>query len=237
MNTIFNPFNDPHLHQAKNEICVDVIHPAICPICACSVSPAIISAHYFQRDSSMHTKRGVCLYFCSSCRESFFGSYEIEFNGLSTEAILIEVAPLLFSGSCYSDEINSLSPAFVRIYNQAEEAEARKLFDLCGLGYRKALEHLIKDYLCHVRPDNTETIKKTKLGDCITMLGDPALRDLAATASWLGNDFAHYERRHTKFDLDDLKRFISSAGFWISHSLTAQKAAQLRSRPADQSRK
>lgn len=236
MDTVFHPFNNPHLRHVKNDLCVDVVHPSICPICARSLSPDILSAHYFQPAESK-SKRGVCLYLCTSCCETFLGSYQIEFNGYSMEATLIEVAPHAFSASRFSDEINSLSPDFVRIYNQAEEAESRNLFDLCGLGYRKALECLVKDYLCHVSPNESSAIKKTKLAECIAMLGDQQLRDLAATASWLGNDFAHYERRHTHLDMEDLKRFILSTGFWISHSLTARQAAQLRSRPADQPHK
>lgn len=45
----------------------------------------------------------------------------------------------------FSDIINEISPGFVKIYNQAHEAEIRLLDDIVGGGYRKALEFLIKD--------------------------------------------------------------------------------------------
>ena len=239
MLTKFVPFNHQVLPHADNAISIDILHPDNCPICKRGTFVSLLHTCYYLREEfkNHNYKYGVCTYFCPACKNSFIGIFAIDMNLEPATATLMNIAPNAYSGTAFSDSIETISPDFVRIYNQAEEAEARKLLDLCGLGYRKALEHLIKDYLCHVQPDNAETIKKTKLGDCITMLGDPTLRDLAATASWLGNDFAHYERRHTQFDLDDLKRFISSAGFLISHSLTALQAAQLRTHQTGQSRK
>ena len=46
-----------------------------------------------------------------------------------------------------SDIISELSPNFCEIYNQAYIAEQTNLMQICGTGYRKSLEFLIKDYL------------------------------------------------------------------------------------------
>lgn len=55
----------------------------------------------------------------------------------------------------FSQEIKDLSPNFVKIYHQAEQAENTGLSDICGLGYRKALEFLVKDYAIAFNPTET----------------------------------------------------------------------------------
>ncbi len=44
----------------------------------------------------------------------------------------------------FSDNILGLSLAFVETYMQAQRAEASELDQICGIGYRKALEFLVK---------------------------------------------------------------------------------------------
>ena len=47
----------------------------------------------------------------------------------------------------FSDTIKGVSSSFEEIYNQAYCAEQLSLNQICGTGYRKALEFLIKEYL------------------------------------------------------------------------------------------
>lgn len=67
----------------------------------------------------------------------------------------------------FPDEITKLSPAFVQIYHQAEQAENSGLSDICGLGYRKALEFLIKDFAIHEHPEAEATIKIASLAQAL----------------------------------------------------------------------
>ncbi|MGF6947535.1 hypothetical protein QF028_000028 [Neobacillus sp. B4I6] len=47
----------------------------------------------------------------------------------------------------FQEEIQDISQQFVDVYNQASIAEQEGLHLICGVGYRKALEHLIKDFI------------------------------------------------------------------------------------------
>ena len=69
----------------------------------------------------------------------------------------------------FSEIINSISSEFSEIYNQAFHAEQMRLNHICGVGYRKALEFLIKDYLISKETDENvvENIKKKFLSNCI----------------------------------------------------------------------
>jgi hypothetical protein len=110
--------------------------------------------------------------------------------------------------------ILALSPSFGDIYHQAQAAEQSGLDQIAGLGYRKALEFLVKDYLIRENPSEAETIKQTLLGQCISRFKDERIRTAVERAVWLGNDEAHYVRRWQGMDIDDLKRII---GLVLAH--------------------
>ena len=75
-------------------------------------------------------------------------------------------------------------------------AEQLKLDQICGIGYRKALEFLLKDFLIKEHPDKKEEIQKKLLGRCIKeYIENPNLMDVAKRAAWLGNDQAHYFKK------------------------------------------
>jgi hypothetical protein len=134
----------------------------------------------------------------------------------------------------FDERIMEVSPRFVRIYNQAAQAEAHGLDELVGIGYRKALEFLIKDYLCHQQPDKQDEIKKTKqLGTVINnFVSDPNVKEIASRTAWLGNDEAHYVREWEDKDIEDLKQLMQLTIFWVSSSLLTEKLKAEMSRPA-----
>ena len=79
---------------------------------------------------------------------------------------------------------------------------------ICGVGYRKALEFLVKDYLIKTSPELKEKIKKGQLGDAIALIADTRIKSCASHATWIGNDETHYVRVWEDKDLEDLKNLI-----------------------------
>lgn len=93
------------------------------------------------------------------------------------------------------------------------------------MGYRRSLEILIKDYLISIAPEDEELIRRLPLGKCISdRIDNEKLKTVAQRATWIGNDFAHYERRLSDLDLSDLKRFINATIAWIELELTTAEA-------------
>jgi hypothetical protein len=120
--------------------------------------------------------------------------------------------------------IESASPDFVTIYNQALAAEESGLTEICGAGYRKALEFLMKDYLITEHPDNADSIKKSQLAACIGQyVSDGNLKTCAKRATWLGNDETHYVRRWVEKDLKDLKALIDLTVHWVQVEILTGK--------------
>lgn len=113
---------------------------------------------------------------------------------------------------------------FVEIYNDARAAEGQGLAQLVGIGLRKAVEFLIKDFSVHQHPDQTDRIKSMMLGPCINeYVTDQNVKDCAKRAAWLGNDETHYIRKWEDKDITDLKLLVRLTTNWVDNVLLTQK--------------
>lgn len=125
----------------------------------------------------------------------------------------------------FSNIISELSPNFCEIYNQAYIAEQTNLMQICGTGYRKSLEFLIKDYLISTLPEGQhEAIKNKFLNNCIRdNISNINIKTVASRAVWLGNDETHYTRKWEDKDINDLKSIIELTLHWIESEIRTQK--------------
>ena len=95
---------------------------------------------------------------------------------------------------------------------------------MTGIGLRKALEFLVKDFALKEHPDKEDAIKKTFLGSCIeNYIDDANVKECARRAAWLGNDETHYLRKWTDKDVKDLKLLITLTVHWIDNVLLTRK--------------
>ncbi|WP_338843010.1 hypothetical protein WEU39_06440 [Pediococcus pentosaceus] len=126
----------------------------------------------------------------------------------------------------YEPHIAELSPKFVSIYDQAFDAESKGLDELSGMGYRKALEFLIKDFLIHKYPDKKANIERNVLGKVIgDYFGEfPRLQKLAKAANWIGTDATHFVPKYADQDIQAMKNYIYAAQTFISGDLMADEA-------------
>lgn len=132
--------------------------------------------------------------------------------------------PKFFEKKTFSSEIIQISPSFDKIYNESKQAEEIELDQIAGVGYRKALEFLIKDYLILLFPNEKESIIKKRLGNCIREdIKDDNIKKCANRAAWLGNDEAHYFRKWETKDIDHLKNCINLVVGWITLGIQTEK--------------
>ncbi|MEN7981861.1 MAG: DUF4145 domain-containing protein [Nanoarchaeota archaeon] len=124
----------------------------------------------------------------------------------------------------FAKEIKDVSENFVKIYLESEFAEQENLLEICGVGYRKALEYLIKDYLIKKDSDKEEEIKSKFLGNCISeMINNQKIKEIAKRATWIGNDETHYVKKWEDKDLVDLKKLINITVHFISMEIESDK--------------
>lgn len=124
----------------------------------------------------------------------------------------------------FSDDIEQVSERFASIYSHAEQAETQGLDEICGPGYRKALEFLVKDFAILRNPDDAEAIATTiSLGTVISdYIPDPRIQEIARRAAWLGNDETHYQRRWD-MGIAELKALITLVVNHIDNELIADR--------------
>jgi hypothetical protein len=195
--------------------------PDHCPVC-------LVGIHAIDTKQAVPLDRGVEMVFLCprlACGHFFIARYTSSYTtGGDLLYSLSELHPLTLEVSDQSEVITVVSPDFVAIYGEAEAAELRQLRLVCGPGYRKSLEFLIKDYVIAKHPKEAEAIKKLNLAKCINdYVSSDRIKQVAARAVWLGNDETHYLRRWEEKDLQDLKRVISLTVHWIEmEEMTAE---------------
>lgn len=193
--------------------------PDECPVCHYNINPRILSGSYTVINAGDY-KNPRFFFVCTrhECQESFIGYYQ-KIEG-TRGCTLNNTKPKSAKSNNFSNEISKVSPHFVNIYNQATEAEAHDLDQISGIGFRKSLEFLIKDFLISEKPDEEENIRNTPLGACINdHIDDQRVKSSAKRAVWLGNDEAHYTRTWENKDVNDLKLLIRLTVNWIENCI------------------
>ena len=186
------------------------VYSVTCPCCGTQVVPIYLCCHQ---------NSGVIFSQCpvKGCGELFL------LRDTGTGLSFMNNHPL--SKQLFSEFVNNVSPSFGKIYNEAYVAEQMDLMDICGVGYRKALEFLIKDYAIRGKDEQeVELIQKIPLAKCIdNHVDDVKIKAVAKRAVWLGNDETHYVRKWEEKDVQDLKGLIRLTILWIEKEIETER--------------
>jgi len=219
--------------------------PSICPICGNSMAPKFI---YSKIDGSSQSGfildgfHGLCynaplIYKCThnDCGKYYLlnciiNTYSSADHFVSWESNHYQ-PPVNIK---FSDEITNMSPEFVTTYTQAFKAEKWELDNISGMGYRRSLEFLVKDYLSEIEtPKNKkgeeyskEDIYQMSLSSAIKLLPSQDLIDISKASAWLGNDESHTFKKWEEFDVSTLKEFIDSTVAFINFKIKALNASK-----------
>lgn len=204
-----------------------------CPICHQKIQPKWNHAQLIQ-DYSILPARYVCYVFqCPNrvCRKLFFGKFtynvgtrEFNFDG--------SLEPVKLKKREFSEHLNTLSAQFEQIYNDSLAAETFGLAHVCGPGFRKALEFLVKDYCKHKNPEQGEKINKAGLAAVIKeFIVDKRIKNLAEKTAWLGNDQTHYIKIWEDHDLEDLKTLLDLTILFIEGDIMYERRMEEMQKP------
>ncbi len=193
--------------------------PDECPRCHANIDPPYLTGFLASNDAGYQA-----VFRCTRdvCQGLFIGRYRVDpgtgyYN-------LHDLAPKSPAKVSYGEEITVLSPTFVKIMNQVEAADSHQLDQLVGIGLRKALEFLVKDFAIGEHPTAKAGIEGIMLGPCISKyITDANVQFCASRATWLGNDETHYVRKWTNMDISNLRDLIRLAVMWIEANLLTKK--------------
>jgi hypothetical protein len=162
--------------------------PEMCPLCRHHVDPRRLTAHSTAPDDARVDFAFQCPR--ADCRRVFVGEYRLGPDG---EYDLLAVAPRPAVAETLPDAVADLAPAFVELYGEAREAEARRLHQLAAVGMRRALDLLVREFAAREHPDEAEELRGLALGACIRRcVPDPLVREYAARLPGLDEDQAAF---------------------------------------------
>ena len=204
---------------------IEVEEVGKCPCCGIATSPTFLEGFVITHPDLPHMIYAYIALYCPNCHTMYSARY-IGNSGISSlqpESVFPKQATQIV----FSDNIHNLSPMFVSLYNQAAQAETKiEINGLAGIGYRKALEFLIKDYLIKLKQQDKDTIIKMDLGNCVNKL-DGQIKNIAKASIWIGNDETHYFRKNPEYDIEDLKSFINTLIHFIEIDFAVNSANSL----------
>lgn len=179
--------------------------PSTCPFCGIETDATTLSVSQinYKADSWLY----VVAYKCTLCQKRFVGLYEkIKVNG-HEKLDYIEVLPRQ-AGKELPECLAVISPRFIEVHKEAEGAESFGFTDLAAMGYRKALEILVKDFAISELGKTEEEVAAKKLEVAIGLyLQQEELVKTADVVRILGNDHTHYKEKYPDFDFTLLKHY------------------------------
>ncbi|MDE1472725.1 hypothetical protein [Eubacterium limosum] len=109
----------------------------------------------------------------------------------------------------FSEHIKTLSPRFVEIYNESAASEQLGNLTVAGIGYRLALEILVKDYAIKELSVDSKKAAETKLETAIKeFLPGIDIKYAADVVRMKGNDYSHYHEKYDSVDFETFKEYL-----------------------------
>lgn len=204
----FNKDNqsNPPYYEASN--------PNICPHCHVANEPQNLYNRY-----DIKVNRVISVWRCNynECNKVFMvmykeganGKYEFEryLNGFPKGPIWPKPILNLKDGKTVGTATVKESK-FIKTYLQSLEAESNGHDEIAGMGFRKSIEYLVKDWAIQTNPAEKEKILGQWLSSVINEFFEGDLKEILDRATWLGNDQTHYKRLFEEFNINHLKELI-----------------------------
>lgn len=177
--------------------------PAICPHCGFGTD-ATLKEKTFYSFNNGYLLIATCE--CTACHKNFFFACE-SISG--SYAKMVSMYPSFQVTPYANEKLAAISQRFIDMYNQALFAEFNQNYELAAIGFRSALEILVKDYAIQELGEPAETVAKQSLCNAIEKyLNLPDLVNTADVVRILGNDYTHYQRKYPEHDFALLKKYM-----------------------------
>lgn len=188
--------------------------PDICPHCHVANQPGH-QFHYFDNKSNKLFSVWNC--HAKNCGKVFITEHIEDKHGIfRTSRFLnglpkgpnwpIPIIELKDGRTIQTEEIENSK--FIKTYLQSLEAEAMGFDEIAGMGFRKSIEYLVKDWAIHNNPNDKEKILGLWMSKIINEYFTGDVKEILDRATWLGNDQSHYNKLFEEFNINHLKELI-----------------------------
>ena len=142
---------------------------------------------------------------CNECDKHYIVIYQRSKDRSRMD--FLQLVPILQDDTCY-ENLFVLSPAFEEIHKQAMQAYQTGLSRLAVIGFRTAIEVLMKDFVISEIGDDAQKVAEMRLNNIIQQyfksLED---HDYARAVQALGNDCTHYVNKHKDYNAKDVAEY------------------------------
>lgn len=201
-----------HSEFANRPLEIEVLASNECPICGYAMD---FNEDCYRNFHDLNTNKQkefkvFSLRICPHCHKGFVIEYTIENNGSNFKEKSQKSYPYSISEIRKEKEICDISSDFYDIYGQCLTAKKAGLFHLYGLGLRKALEFLVKDYALNLKKIPKDKLIKKNLHNCITEYfnSSPEIQDIAIACKMIGNNETHWNNQNTSEDIILMEKLI-----------------------------
>lgn len=198
--------------------------PKICPHCHKEMVPTIVTQSEVQNYNQ--NKVFAILVRCNICSSFYAVEYIYSNPRQNPKQILV---PYYYSPTVdldIPDNIKEISEDFEEIYTQSETAYQLNLNQIAGMGYRKSIEFLVKDFLIFLKPDDADRILNLTINKAIAEIDNQKLQNLARMTNYLANDQVHIKTLHPTKDIDDLREFLKNLVLLISFEINYHNGSE-----------
>lgn len=203
--------------------------PNVCPICNCAID---VSNACYLNWHDMHSQSEpfdvISVYYCHHCHNGFVVMHHMKMQKNEYIEKSQSVYPTTTPNLQIDEDIRQISPEFYEVYNQCLIAKNEGLNQLYGMGFRKALEKLVTDFVINQNPDDIDKIRRMTLHNRIeTYFKDSDLKSDLMACKRLGNNEAHYENCNTDDDLQLFEDLIEDTLYYIHREIRHKKAEHI----------
>lgn len=175
----------------------------LCPHCGNPTDSNYAGKHFFVLNDKTKENFFVLGMKCKICKNVFVAEYVIK----NRKVEFINSFPPLKDKQVVIDKVLfECSPRFASLYQQSSKCYAQGLTDLAAMGFRSALECLIKDFAIKYTNAPENRVAKMSLSDVIIeFLDEKSIVNSADMVRLLGNDYTHFKRKYEEYDVETLK--------------------------------
>lgn len=202
-----------NINEGTTSHSINIKFPEECHYCHTNIEPEFLNGAIVKGDAQRLFMESIFQCKNPSCNSLIIAYYQR--RNIKVPFKLVISAPIHIGDKIVNSEIMNISPNFVKTYNQLLWAEHNGLNLILGIGYRTALEMLVKDYLLYLEPNNKE-IWNGSLYSSINKIENQNIKNLPKKVTWISNKELNYARNWSKKDIDDLKRMIDVIATYIT---------------------
>lgn len=184
--------------------------PVTCPYCGAFIEPQPINHAKLPYDAGRIAL--LVSFGCPACLKRFIGSYVLN----SDDAEYICIIPIA-NEERLPECFGLISERFVSIHQQAFRAEARDDMQLAIVGYRTALEILLKDYAIKLLHESDAEVRNKGLRKTIEDYTPQDVTTAADVVRIIGDDYTHYVNGHPEIAFEEFKSYYSMVLSYIEY--------------------